>query len=128
MFLVGLISWWYGRGWIGQWKRMALRFKSTLDFFSVGQLLATLFAPFRQISAASGNDGSFPAAMRAALDKLISRVIGAIVRFFTILAGLVVITLQAVYELVIVIAWWFVPFVPLVGFVLLAIGWVPTWM
>lgn len=128
MFLVGLISWWYGRGWIGQWKRMASRFKSTLDFFSVGQLLATLFAPFRQISAASGNNGSFAAAMRAAFDKLISRIIGAIVRFFTILAGLVVITLQAIYELVIIIAWWFVPVVPLAGFVLLAIGWVPAWM
>lgn len=128
MFLVGLISWWYGRGWIGQWKRMASRFKTTLDFFSVGQLLATLFAPFRQISATSGNNGSFSAAMRAAFDKLISRIIGAIVRFFTILAGLVVISLQAVYELIIVIAWWFVPVVPLVGFVLLAIGWVPVWM
>lgn len=128
MFLVGLISWWYGRGWVGQWARMAARFRSTLEFFSIGQLMATLFSPFRQISAGNSGDRSFGGMFRAFLDKLISRIIGAIVRFFTILAGLVVITLQGVYELAIMVIWWFVPLLPLVGFVMLAIGWVPTWM
>ena len=128
MFLVGLISWWYGRGWVEQWKRIALRFKATLDFFSVGQLLVTLFAPFRQISASSTGDGSFGAAMRGFVDKLISRVIGAFVRFITILVGLLAITLQAIYEVLMMIVWWFVPILPLAGFVLLAIGWVPIWM
>ncbi|MGH7218588.1 MAG: hypothetical protein ACREGE_04060 [Candidatus Microsaccharimonas sp.] len=127
MFLVGLISWWYGRGWIGQWKRMAGRFASTLEFFSIGQLLSTLFSPFRQISANAGNDGSFPAVFRAFVDKLISRLIGSIIRFFTIIFGIITIILQAVYELVIVVAWWFLPLLPIVGFVLLALGWTPTW-
>ncbi len=126
MFLVGLISWWYGRGWMGQWKLMARRFKATLDFFSVGQLLSTLFSPFRQISAGATGD-SVPAQLRAFVDKTISRVIGAFVRLFTIVAGLVVISAQAIYELFIMIIWWFVPLLPIVGFVLLAIGWVPTW-
>lgn len=128
MFLVGLISWWYGRGWMGQWKRIAHRFTLTLEFFSVGQLLKTLFSPFRQISATSGSDGSVGAELRAFGDKLISRVIGAFVRLFTILFGLVVITLQAIYELVIMVFWWFLPAFPVVGFIALAIGWVPTWM
>lgn len=128
MFLVGLISWWYGRGWIGQLGRMGERFKATLEFFSIGQLLATLFAPFRQISAAPTGDTSVPGMFRAAIDKLISRIIGGFIRFFTILAGLIVIVLQAIYELFIVAAWVFLPLVPLVGLILLAIGWVPTWM
>lgn len=127
MFLVGLISWWYGRGWIGQWTRALHRFALTLEFFSVGQLLATLFSPFRQISAASGSDGSIGAELRAFADQLISRVIGAFVRFFTIIFGLVVIVLQAVYEVVIMVAWWFLPLLPIVGCVLFAIGWTPSW-
>lgn len=128
MFLVGLISWWYGRGWVGQWKRIAHRFALTLEFFSIGQLLSTFFSPFRQISAAGGSDGSIGGAFRAFTDRLISRIIGAIVRFFTILFGLIVIALQAVYEAVIMIAWWFLPILPIAGLILLAIGWVPSWM
>ena len=85
MFLVGLISWWYGRGWIGS-------------------------------------------AMRSFTDQLISRVIGSFVRFFTIIFGLIIIALQAIYETAIMIAWWFLPLLPIVGFILLATGWVPTWM
>lgn len=127
MFMVGLISWWYGRGWMGQWKLMGHRFKRTLDFFSVGQLLSTLFSPFRQISAGASGD-SVPAQFRAFIDRSISRVIGSIVRLFTVLIGLIVIVAQAVYELFIMVVWWFVPLLPIVGFVLLAVGWVPTWM
>lgn len=127
MFLVGLISWWYGRGWVGQWKRIAGRFMSTLDFFSVGQLFSTFFSPFRQISANEKGDGSFGSAMRLFGDQLISRFIGAFIRFFTILFGLIVIALQAVYETVIMVSWWFLPLLPIVGFIMLAIGWVPAW-
>jgi len=128
MFLVGLISWWYGRGWIGQLRRMTHRFGATLEFFSVGQLLGTLFSPYRQISASSASNGSVSAELRAFVDQLISRIIGAFVRFFTIVFGLIVIVLQAAYELLIVVAWWFLPLLPIAGFILLAIGWVPTWM
>lgn len=128
MFLVGLISWWYGRGWVGQLRRMMHRFGATLEFFSVGQLLGTLFSPYRQISASSSSNGSVGAEFRAFIDQLISRIIGAFVRFFTIVFGLVVIILQAAYELMIVIAWWFLPLLPVVGFILLAIGWVPKWI
>ncbi len=127
MFLVGLISWWYGRGWVSQWRRVAGRFTATLEFFSIGQLLSTLFAPFRQISANVGGDGSIGSEFRSFIDQLISRIIGAFVRFFTVLFGLLVILLQVVYETVIMIAWWFLPLLPVVGFILLAIGWVPLW-
>ena len=128
MFLVGLISWWYGRGWVGQWKRIAHRFALTLEFFSVGQLLSTLFAPFRQISAVSTGNGSIGSAFQDFIDQLISRIIGSFVRLGTVIFGLIVIILQALYELIIMIAWWFLPILPIAGFILLAIGWAPTWM
>lgn len=127
MFLVGLISWWYGRGWIEQWGRILQRFKATLDFFSVGQLMSTLFAPFRQISASPGGDGSFGAAMRGFVDKLISRIIGAFVRSGTILVGLLVIIVQALYVGITMLLWWFVPLLPVAGLILFVIGWVPVW-
>ena len=127
MFLVGLISWWYGRGWVDQWKRMGERFVSTLEFFSIGQLIETLFSPYRQISAAGSGNGSFGDAIRASFDKLFSRCIGALIRLFTILIGLTAILLQGIYEIAIMIAWWFVPILPIAGFILLATGWVPSW-
>lgn len=127
MFLVGLISWWYGRGWTQQWAHTVARFKATLDFFSVGQLMSTLFEPFRQISASPGGDGSFGAAMRGFVDKLISRLIGAFLRFFTILFGLIVMLFQAVLMGIVLIVWWVIPLLPVVGLILYAIGWIPSW-
>lgn len=127
MFLVGIISWWYGQGWQGQWKRVRDRLTRTADFFSIGQLVLTLFAPFRQISA-SGGGGTFGAVMRGAFDKLISRVIGAIVRTCTILFGLVVLLVELIYELVIMIFWLLLPAFPVIGLIVMAVGWVPKWM
>lgn len=127
MFLVGIISWWYGQGWQGQWSRVRDRLTRTADFFSIGQLALTLFAPFRQISANSAG-GSFGAVMRGVFDKLISRVIGAIVRIFTILFGLVVLLVELVYELVIMIFWFLLPIFPVIGLIVMAVGWVPKWM
>lgn len=103
------------------------RFLATLEFFSVGQLLRTLFAPFRQISASTTGDGSFGSAMRAFLDRCISRLVGTVVRLFTILAGLCVIVLQSMYEVCIMLAWWFLPLLPIAGLIMLAIGWAPVW-
>jgi hypothetical protein len=128
MFLVGILSWWYGRGWIGQWRRISDRWRATVQFFSIGQLLSTLFAPFRQISAGSAAATNPAMALRAFFDQLISRVVGAFVRTFTIIAGSVVITLQVLYETLLMVLWGFLPLLPIVGFILLAIGWVPSWM
>jgi hypothetical protein len=128
MFLVGILSWWYGRGWLGQWRRVNDRWRTTVQFFSIGQLFATLFSPFRQISANNTSDPNPIVALRAVFDQLISRVVGAFVRMFTIFAGMVVITLQVVYELFVMVLWWLLPLLPVAGFILLALGWVPTWM
>lgn len=126
MFLVGLLQWWYGRGWISQLVQAKQRLMATLDFFSVDQLLLTLFAPFRQISA-SNVHGSASVVLRAFFDKTISRLIGAFVRLWTILFGSALLVVQAVVELVIIVIWLLIPLFPIVGFILFAIGWVPSW-
>lgn len=126
MFMVGLISWWYGQGWVGQWGRVVRRWGRTVQFFSIGQLLGTLFSPYRQISAHGGGD-SFPEAIRSFFDKLISRIIGSIVRTITILVGLAVISAQIVVETVVTMFWLLLPAVPVVCAIMFALGWVPSW-
>ena len=127
MFLVGIISWWYGRGWRGQVLRVRDQLKATADFFSIGQLLSTLFSPFRQISAGKTN-GSITVVVRAFFDQLISRIIGAIVRSFTIIFGIIAIAAQSIYQLIILIFWLLLPIFPIIGLMIMAIGWVPRWM
>lgn len=127
MFLVGILSWWYGRGWLGQLHRVSDRWRTTVEFFSIGQLIATLFSPYRQISANSTSDPNPMAALRAVFDQLLSRTIGAFVRLFTIFAGCIVIGLQVLYESLLLILWFYLPVLPVIGFILLALGWVPSW-
>jgi hypothetical protein len=127
MFLVGIISWWYGNGWKGQLSRIRDRLAATASYFSIGQLFATLFSPFRQISAGSTN-GPVSAQLRAFFDKTLSRVIGAVVRLCTIIAGIIVLTFQTVFELIVLIMWVVLPAFPVMGLIIFAIGWVPRWM
>jgi hypothetical protein len=127
MFLVGIISWWYGDGWKGQLRRIRDRLSASAGYFSIGQLFSTLFSPFRQISAGSSG-GPVGTQLRAFFDKTLSRLIGAIVRLFTIGAGLIVMLVQAIVELIILLVWLVFPAFPVVGIIVAIIGWVPTWM
>jgi len=127
MFLVGIISWWYGSGWKGQLRRVRDRLAATASYFSIGQLFATLFSPFRQISAGSVG-GSAADQLRAFFDKTLSRLVGAVVRLFTILAGIVSLVFQSVFEAIILVIWLILPAFPVIGLIIFAIGWVPKWM
>lgn len=126
MFLVGIIRWWYGDGWKGQWRRVGHRLAATAGFFSIGQLLRTFFAPFRQDSA-GGVEGPVGLQIRAFFDKTISRAIGAAVRLFTIIAGAVALVALLTFELFVVLMWLLLPLLPIAGLLLFAIGWVPQW-
>lgn len=127
MFLVGLISWWYGKGWSRYIVIIKSRLESTIDFFSIEILIQTLFAPFRQISAGKigGSGGNIFSGL---VDKLISRMIGAMLRTIVLLAGSIVIVLQALGSLLLVIFWLLVPAFPIVGLILTVIGWTPSWL
>lgn len=126
MFLVGILTWWYGDGWRERAGMIGVRIARANDYFSVGTLLATLFSPFRQISAGSVG-GSIATQFRGLIDKLISRIIGAIIRTFMIIFGLLVILLQAIFGAIVLVFWLFVPLFPVIGLVMAVIGWVPLW-
>ena len=124
MFLVGILSWWYGNGLVGRFRMAVNRIKISADFFSVKLLINTLFAPYKQISAGSV-DGAIGDIIRAFFDRLLSRVIGAIIRTFMIIAGLVVMFLQSIYGVVAIIFWLAIPLLPVFGLILCTLGWVP---
>jgi hypothetical protein len=127
MFLVGILTWWYGDGWRKRAMMIGSRIGRTSDYFSIGLLLTTLFSPFRQISAGAV-DGPFTVQVRAMMDKLISRMIGAIVRIFMIFFGIVTICLQAIFGGIELVFWAVIPAFPVIGLIMTVIGWVPTWL
>lgn len=126
MLIVGILSWWYGEGWKQRVVMQREKLASTMDYFSIDLLLRTFFSPFRQISAGKVN-GPIGVQLRAFADRLISRMIGAMVRLFMIVIGTLAIIMYIVIGAVWLIVWAFVPFLPIIGVVLFLAGWMP-WM
>lgn len=126
MVIVWALSWWYGAGWKARVISVRNQLASSYDYFSIGLLFSSLFAPFRQISAGKVR-GPLSVQIRAFFDRQISRVIGAIVRMILIISGVVWLGLQAVFGGLVIALWALVPLLPLVGFVVMLAGWVPTW-
>lgn len=126
MFLVGLLNWWYGEGWRLQWRRARGYLSSTAGFFSLGQLAATLFAPFRQISAGQVN-GPVGVQFRAFLDRSFSRVFGAVFRSIFIVVGVITLAFVVIYSALVIVFWLVIPILPVAGLILTSIGWMPAW-
>lgn len=124
MFIVGLLSWWYGAGWRQRFSMLKERLANTMDYFSIDLLAKTLFAPFRQISAGSVS-GSLSVKMHAFFDRLVSRAIGGMVRTVTIIVGVGAIFIHSVIGVVSVVVWAFIPLLPLFGILLFITGWIP---
>jgi hypothetical protein len=124
MFIVGILSWWYGAGWQQRFAMLRERLATTNDYFSIDLLATTLFAPFRQISAGQVN-GPLGVKFRAFLDRLISRCIGAMVRSAMIIIGVAAILVHSVIGCITLIMWALVPLLPFVGLWLYAVGWLP---
>lgn len=104
--------------------RVGQRLVNLEDYFSIDLLLKTFFSPFRQISAGRVQ-GPLGVQMRAFFDRLVSRVIGAMIRLFTILIGLIAIVIYAVIGAVVLVVWAFIPLLPIVGIWLFVTGWMP---
>ena len=79
MIIVWALSWWYGAGWKARLFAIREKLAASYDYFSIDLLAKTMFSPFRQISAGRVS-GPIGAQIRAFFDRLISRIIGSIVR------------------------------------------------
>jgi len=121
LLVTELLKWWYTAGLRGRAQKVALRLDGIIDYFSMDLLAKTLFAPFRQISAGQV-DGPLEVKLRALVDKLFSRIIGAIFRSILLVIGCVAIALVALLALIIMVLWVLVPLVPVVGLILSIVG------
>lgn len=124
MIIVGFLSWWYTEGWKQTFLKVRARLVGVFDYFSIDLLLRTFFSPFRQISAGRVQ-GSMQIQMRAFFDRLISRVIGAIVRSIVMVIGLVTLFVSIGLGFVWIIGWLMLPLLPIVGLTLALLGWIP---
>lgn len=122
MLFTDLLRWWYTVGLRQRAKKIAVQLDGTIDYFSMDLLVKTLFAPFRQISAGKVN-GSLDIQLRALIDRLFSRVIGAFIRILLLLVAVVAICLQAILSLLVLFGWLMLPVAPLIGLLLSLIGW-----
>lgn len=125
MLALSLVTWWYSAGWRDQAELCGSRLARVSDQFSITLLLQSLFAPFRQISADEPSRGGLDAKMRAWLDKLISRCIGAMIRSVLIITGAILLLIEVIVAGARLVVWPFVPVLPVVGIVMTASGWIP---
>ncbi len=124
MFVIGILSWWYSRGLVLRVTRVREGLLGLMDYFSIDLLLRTFFAPFRQISAGKVR-GPLAVQMRAFFDRLVSRMIGAMVRLVMIVVGCFALIFYGVFGAVIMALWLVVPFLPIIGLALWMMGWAP---
>lgn len=124
MIIMAFFSWWYGAGWANEAKRVKLKIDGISDTFSIALLIATLFSPFRQISAGKAN-GGLDAIIRAWLDRLVSRMIGAMVRSVMIFIGIISLAAISVYGILVLAIWPLIPFAPVIALFVMMTGWVP---
>lgn len=125
MQVLALVSWWYGLGWLDQASLVRQRFARATDRYSLSLLLRTLFSPFKQLDAYGGGSGPLDARLRAWLDRLISRLIGAMIRSFMIIVGVIVLVFELIVAVVRLAIWPVIPVLPILGLVLALTGWFP---
>ena len=118
MFVGDLVRWWYTKGWNTFFAGMRNMMKNTADTFSIGDLLRTLFAPYRQIDA--GETGG-PLFTRL-VSKLVSRLVGFFARMALIISGALVMLFELILTGLLSLVWPVVPLLPVVGIVLAVMG------
>ena len=127
MLLVSLTSWWYSKGLKKEAAHLAGAMGGSLDFFSIGLLIKTLFAPFRQIDAGRSVQAPIDAQVRMFFDRLLSRIIGAFMRSTVMIMGVAVLVVQAVGSLLVLVGYLLLPLLPIVGVIMYIVGWIPSW-
>jgi hypothetical protein len=107
MIFVEMLRWWYSTGWTGAARRIGDWTRAVERMFSLSLLLQTIFSPWRRIISVAGK--GLDAKVQAALDNLISRVIGSVIRIFVIIAACVSMLGALVFGVVMFVIWPLLP-------------------
>ena len=118
MVIISLLSWWYSEGWLEQISLTKRSFIKLADKFSIGMLLKTLFAPFRQISV--GEQAGKTASLTSVIaDKLISRLVGSVMRLVMVFVGTLTLIIYAIISVFRLAGWPLLPLAPVLGLILM---------
>lgn len=123
MAIAEMFVWWYSGGWKAFIAKSRTALSHVIDFFSMSDLIRTLFKPFRQISAESASSSSsMDLKFRMFLDRLISRCIGFVSRLILLVTGSIIILLGGILSIILIILWPFIPLLPIAGIALSVMG------
>ena len=118
MVIISLLSWWYSEGWLEQISLTKRSFIKLADKFNIGMLLRTLFAPFRQISV--GEQAGKTASLASVIaDKLISRLVGSVMRLVMVFVGTLALIIYAIISVLRLAGWPLLPLAPVLGLILM---------
>lgn len=106
--LPNFFGWWLVDQPIQSWSLTVKITHSVLIFFSIPVLLKTLFAPWKR-DIYTPKNASLDIVFKTVVDNFISRLIGFIVRFFTIIVGLLATGACFIALLAVMIFWLCVP-------------------
>ena len=124
MFM-SFLSWWYGKGLAWRAEKILDGIGRSIDTFSLGLLLKTWFAPFRQIDALGIANASLEVRIKKFFDKLFSRFIGAFLRTIIMIIGVFYISFKAIWGVIMLILWLILPILPIILVMIFITGWTP---
>lgn len=112
MIVPQYIYWHYSAGFV-EWTRNLFNFlQFEFHFFSVKQLLLTLFAPFQRLRERySGSPLDIEALLSVFLVNIIMRLVGFVVRSVLLIFAFITITLSFVLVVILLISWIFLPII-----------------
>lgn len=102
-----MLRWWYVSGWVQAIRRITEQAGRVERIFSFSILLKTLFAPWRRIISAPGK--GLDAKVHAALDNLVSRCIGFVIRSTVVLVAAIAIVITTLLGILMAVLWPLIP-------------------
>jgi hypothetical protein len=122
MMVLAFIQWWYGLGWAEQGRSINRRVTAIARSFSVGIIIRTLFAPWKQMITSTSRTSSLEYRFRAAVDNLVSRTVGFVVRSLVLLTAVILMGLVGAASIIGVVLWPVAPILPLMLLIISAVG------
>jgi hypothetical protein len=104
-----LLGWWYGPGWVQAIKRIYRWWRGISLALSAGQLIRSLFEPWRRIVSTGGR--SLDVKIKNFFDNLVSRAVGASVRMLVLVTAGAAMIAAVIFGIFVAIVW---PLTPLI--------------
>lgn len=110
-------SWWYFDEPLYLWRAIIIVTKKVYYDFSIVMLLSTLFDPWKK-DVVYVENASLDVRFKVMMDNLFARAIGFVMRFFTIIIGLIITAFTFIFLMIFFIAWLTLPAIIVALFIL----------